>query len=170
MKFFKCNFCFFSIDFAIEQKVSVASDPLLFVCLSLKMADCARAIRNGALVSTGKYHPHFVCQVIPPKWVDAKVITSFGWRLVFLTCTCGADEWVKLSRPKRIAVRVSTSLLQEIACQCDYADSVSCHPTEASIPVLAPTESWYSIYRSPTDERLSWPEQCEWIPCPRKCR
>jgi len=58
MKFFNVIFAF-SIDFAIKQKVSVACDPILFVCLSvclsLTMINCAKTIRNGALVTKGSF-------------------------------------------------------------------------------------------------------------------
>jgi len=39
-----------------------------------------------------------------------------------------------------------------------------------TFPAFNPSRSWYSIYRLQSDERLSWPEQCEWISCPRKLR
>ena len=55
MKFFNVIFAFFLSIFAIEQKVSIACDQIMSVCLSLTMLDCERTIRNGAFVIKGKY-------------------------------------------------------------------------------------------------------------------
>ena len=99
MKFFNVIFAFFLSIFAIEQKVSIACDQIMFVCLSLTMVECPQTIRNGAFVSKGKYiiSISYVKSALLQEWMtndyqlrfEVSVMHLWGWRE-----TCGAAVFV----------------------------------------------------------------------------